>query len=478
LAENLGFNIYDADGAILAAGVLTVDASYNVTAISGTADGVVIGGLSNFANPDNHLDPVGIYGPAPGIGFNVYGVDNSGLSFSAGDVNYNLAGSAAQQPQFSNPGQSGDTLTSSSGATRTVRLTILERRPDGICFLSGTRLLTTDGHIAVESLQVGQYVPTPNGPRPIVWIGKRELDCRDSGFQDLPVRIAAHAFGENRPARDLYLSPQHAVAVTCLEEVLIPIKYLINGGTIAQESRERVEYWHVELDEHDLVLAENLPAESFLDTQGRVGFFDNAEHAAAHPNLPLKGLDDFCRPLVLDGPIITAVRAQLIARMQKQGWSVSEDADLHVLADGVRIEPNMQNEIARFIVPADARELRIRSRRFTPQQFYAKSGDGRWLGVALRSVSIVNGPAVARTVAIDDAALQDGFSFVQGQGDMRWRWTTGDAVLPRNLWADCQGAFFLRLELASERFRAWQAPSSAAGRSLQENSPRRENTVA
>ena len=86
------------------------------------------------------------------------------------------------------------------------------------------------------------------------------------------MRIAAHAFAENRPARDLVVSPGHSIAVDLLGEVLIPASSLINGTTIRQESAERVTYWHVELESHDLLVTENLPTESYLD-MGNRGFF-------------------------------------------------------------------------------------------------------------------------------------------------------------------------------------------------------------
>ena len=73
------------------------------------------------------------------------------------------------------------------------------------------------------------------------------------------MRVAAGAFGPGRPHSDLWLSPDHAVYV---EEVLIPVRYLVNGTTITQVPVERVTYHHLELAEHNVLLAEGLPAES------------------------------------------------------------------------------------------------------------------------------------------------------------------------------------------------------------------------
>ena len=147
------------------------------------------------------------------------------------------------------------------------------------CFVAGTRISTERGEVAVEDLRVGDRVqvvaqrPLP-GPAPRSgegWGGGRPSPSPGSATapsiaratpthtRSGPVRVAAHAFGPNRPCRDLYLSPDHALFVV---DVLIPVKHLINGTTITQVPRDEVTYYHVELPEHAVLLADNLPAES------------------------------------------------------------------------------------------------------------------------------------------------------------------------------------------------------------------------
>ena len=102
-----------------------------------------------------------------------------------------------------------------------------------------------------------------------------------------PVRIAAGAFGEGLPGRDLYLSPDHAVFA---DGVLVPIRYLVNGTTIAREAAGRVTWYHVELADaeggaaHDVLLAEGLPSESFLDTGNRGAFANGGGAIDLHPD--------------------------------------------------------------------------------------------------------------------------------------------------------------------------------------------------
>ena len=104
------------------------------------------------------------------------------------------------------------------------------------CFAEGTRIETETGPVAVEDLMIGDRLVTDDGTRePIVWIGQRTVNCAAHPQPESvwPVRVRAGAFGENVPERDLYLSPDHAVFVN---DVLVPVKLLINGTTIAQVS--------------------------------------------------------------------------------------------------------------------------------------------------------------------------------------------------------------------------------------------------
>lgn len=203
-----------------------------------------------------------------------------------------------------------------------ITITILPDTSGGdvvSCFAAGTPIQTTTGEHPVETLAVGMIVPTvfgpPTkfGPQPaeIVWIGHRHVDCRRHPRPEAvwPIRIRRGAFGPDRPHRDLLLSPDHAVLV---EDVLIPVRYLVNGASIVQEPMDEITYYHVELDRHDVVLAAGLAAESFLDTGNRVAFANGGPAVAAWPDFaPLRWETEACAPLVLTGPILERVRTRL-----------------------------------------------------------------------------------------------------------------------------------------------------------------------
>jgi hypothetical protein len=146
------------------------------------------------------------------------------------------------------------------------------------CFQAGTHLLTERGEVAVEALREGDRMVTFSGRgdvlKPITWIGQRRIDLVTHEYpaRARPVRIRAGAFGEAIPHRDLLVSPDHAIYV---DGVLIPAKHLINGTTVVQDpGMEEAHYFHIELSEHDVLLAEGLTAESYLDTGNRDVFAD------------------------------------------------------------------------------------------------------------------------------------------------------------------------------------------------------------
>src|SRR5213075_1647005 len=91
--------------------------------------------------------------------------------------------------------------------------------------------------------------------------------------------ITQGALGDNMPSRDLLVSPDHALLI---DGALIQAGALVNGTSIVRETKvpERFTYYHVELADHSLILAENTPAETFIDNIDRMAFDNWDEHDA------------------------------------------------------------------------------------------------------------------------------------------------------------------------------------------------------
>jgi hypothetical protein len=288
------------------------------------------------------------------------------------------------------------------------------------CFLEGTRLMTDRGEVAVEHLAVGDRVRTPvsGGSAPVGWIGHRRVNCRRHPKpRDVwPVRITAGAFGANQPRRDLWLSPDHAVF---FGGVLIPIRYLINGATIVQEQRDAVTYWHVELARHDVLLAEGLPAESYLDTGNRGAFVNGAPAMQMHPDFALHvWAAKSCAPLVLAGPRLVAAKRRLLKRAIALGHAMADDPGLKVLVEGSETLAATAGWQWRVRLPEATRRVRLASRVWVPAEMRPEEDDTRRLGVAVSRMWLDR-----REVSLESPALASGWQ----APEPGWRWTGGDA---------------------------------------------------
>ena len=172
-------------------------------------------------------------------------------------------------------------LTPTEGHEGTLALEMLTIRAtvedSATCFCPGTLILTEHGQVTVEALRIGDRVVTLHGGlEPVKWIGQRSYDGRFIAGKHLmlPICIQAGALGPDVPRRDLTVSPGHGVY---LDGVLVPAWRLVNGVSITQAQQvDAVSYFHIELEEHAILLAEGAPAESFLD-EGSRGQFQNAD---------------------------------------------------------------------------------------------------------------------------------------------------------------------------------------------------------
>ena len=188
------------------------------------------------------------------------------------------------------------------------------------CFTPGTRIVTPMGARRVETLAVGDRVQTlDNGAQAILWIGRVDIG-RDQMLlnPDLrPVRIARNAFGPGRPRRDMLVSPQHRVLVEGWRaellfgeaQVLVAAKHLVDGGqvTLARDVDE-VCYLHIQFAQHEILLSDGLPTESFNPgpvVMGAIPMAARAELQALFPGVDL----DHATPLDAARPLISAREA-------------------------------------------------------------------------------------------------------------------------------------------------------------------------
>ena len=146
-------------------------------------------------------------------------------------------------------------------------------------------ILTVQGESKVEDLAIGDLLPTMfGGVCPIQWIGRYSIKKSNPSSswpkQARPVRIARSALAPNVPSADLYVTQAHGLY---FEGVLISAGCLLNKTTIVlaeASGSDRLDFFHIKLENHDVIFADGAPVESLLDVaEGAANF---AEFYRAH----------------------------------------------------------------------------------------------------------------------------------------------------------------------------------------------------
>lgn len=328
---------------------------------------------------------------------------------------------------FTNPAPAGEIFavrTTANGAAIT-----LENDNTPPCFAAGTHILTTSGPVAVEHLSPGDHVITATGiAAPISWVGWRHVILAHHSRPDAvtPIRITTGALAPAIPARDLILSPDHALF---LHGHLVPAKLLLNGVTIRRETAcPSVTYFHIELDRHDIILAENLAVETYLDTGNRNAFANakGSPHAAPVFGRGRQWNDLACADLCLSGPCLQTIRREIFQRTRNLGYHVATNFRIELHAGG--------HLIATHDAPAHAAEfalasqqqgpLTIRSLAFTPAEFSDGStpdDDWRRLGIAISRVKLDHIQTSLSRIATQGV-------YPRASGDDA-EWTNGNAAI-------------------------------------------------
>ena len=300
-------------------------------------------------------------------------------------------------------------------------------------FAAGTRLRTPGGDLPVESLRASDRLISADGAERAL---RRLEPCawdRGGGAVEV-VRIVEDAFAPGLPSRDLIVAPHLLIAVDVFDEMLVPAASLVNGATVVRERREDVTLWRVELDSHDLLIANSLPAGSALSSGSTALRLPLADRESA----------DF-------------VHTRLWERARALGWIPTGDDDLRLVVDGRVRRPQLDADVAVFFFPASARDVRLVSNLYAPGDFGLD--DARVLGARLTGF-VVSGPiGETRRISVDDPRLCNGVHDVEVEdGGRRFRWTTGTLILDPDLWAGFTGVVALLVEGGRAATRGWIAP--------------------
>ncbi len=311
------------------------------------------------------------------------GIKNSSTAAAqiTGDRFFGLSASQiASGPNF----QSGNQFLSNEPSLDTSH----PWSPEVACYCRGTLILTQDGDVPVEALAIGDRLVTRDGTAErLKWIGRRSyLGWLAAGNPKvLPVCFKPGSLAGGVPRRELWVSPEHAMY---LDGVLVPAELLVNGSSIIKAaSVDEVEYFHLELEAHDVILAEGAWAESFVDDDSRGMFHNAAEFRALYPEAPLHPPARYCAPRVEEGFELEALRRRLAGRarrLQPDGTAATAAAleghlDLvrHDRIAGWARDPEMPAAPVALVVLANGAEIgRVMADRYRGDLAAAGIDDG------------------------------------------------------------------------------------------------------
>ncbi|HEX2940194.1 MAG TPA: Hint domain-containing protein [Rhodopila sp.] len=313
------------------------------------------------------------------------------------------------------------------------------------CYKDGTQIRTPFGESPIESIEAGDEVVVRRDGQdvyePVKWVGHTKVDLRRNPYLEdvAPIRVRAHAIASDEPRRDLFVSPEHCLI---LDGFCVAAKLLVNGGSIVSErDHAPFTYYHLELEQHGILIAENALAESYLDTGNR-SLFDNgpAPHHL-HPRFVVNAnaarwKTDACAPLVENPEDLARIWTRLAERSEQIGYPVSRPklvngADAHLIIDGRMVRPVSDSDGKLvFTVPANAQSIRLVSRFCIPaDKMQAEVRDTRRLGLRVSSIAI-SADGLEAVIPADHPDLSEGWYDAERDEASLWRWTDGDAVIP------------------------------------------------
>jgi hypothetical protein len=235
---------------------------------------------------------------------------------------------------------------------------------------------------------------------------------------------------------------------------LIPVENLINHLSILWDDTARaVEYYHIELEEHDVLLADGAPAESYYDAGNRA-MFQNVR-----PDSQAGDAEPTFAPVLNGGDVVDGIWTRLYERA---GGGIEHDTtrdpDLHLVIDGERCEPAaIDGTTYTFDLAAAPAGLRLQSLTGVPSLLGITRHDHRALGVAIRRIEL-HAPGVAMLFDHDGRLFVDGGCYPPEAG---YSWTDGTFELPRWLFDHLKGPFTLKVHTERPGLRYPLAPPAA-----------------
>jgi hypothetical protein len=279
----------DADGvaSVSSQGTITPGIEFSTTAASDIAivsDGEVIWGIdfdNTFQSDHSSTTDADAFNTGPPVPNPIVIIENpEGTAPSGPGVDDNWVFTGSDLTQLDDPGAYTATDTAqdydnvSIGGVTFGASAASDTQASITCFMPGTQIATPRGACAVQSLRIGDEILTSDHRTVAVkWIGRQTVEKARIAERSEPVRISAGALGNGLPESNLYVTAYHGILID---------GYVINAGALVNDRTiyfipqmvlaPRFTVYHVETEDHDIILANGAPAETYADCVTRSGF--------------------------------------------------------------------------------------------------------------------------------------------------------------------------------------------------------------
>jgi len=309
-----------------------------------------------------------------------------------------------------------------------------------VCFLPGSLITTPSGTRAIEDLSVDDeiiaYIDGTTAPRRVTWAGQAHCTVRPGLPDDqagYPVRILKDAIADGVPFKDMLITAEHCLF---FDGKFVPARMLVNGRSIFfDKSITSYDYYHIETEDHSVIMADGMLTESYLDTGNRRAFNQKGNVLSISGSRNLTW-DDAAVPLTISRETVEPLFRQIEARADKAGviphteaCPLTNESDLHLTTEtGSIIRPARQsNGRVMFMIPSDIQSVRIVSNTSRPCDVIGPFVDDRRnLGVLVGQITMFESNRTHTLTAHLHETDLSGWNNVE-EGTMRW--TAGNALI-------------------------------------------------
>ncbi|GBR45908.1 Hint domain-containing protein [Neokomagataea thailandica] len=309
------------------------------------------------------------------------------------------------------------------------------------CFLAGSMIETPEGYKAVETLTANdKIIVLRNGEQTVEavrWVGKTSRTVRQGRHitaSNYPVRVLKDALADGVPFKDMLITAEHCLF---FNGNFVPVRMLVNNHSIFYDrSITSYTFYHVEMENHAIIIADGVLTESYLDT-GNINRFHEGVQIMPLPTSRNLTWKNAAAPLSTSRDFVEPLFKNILARAQSSNLPkqaapehLTEEHDLHLMTEkGERLDTvriNGKHHI--FHVPAGTHNIWLMSNASAPSITVGPFiDDRRTLGVLIGEVTLFEKDC---TKKIQDHLHVSNLNGWHGIESSNNRWTSGQSLLP------------------------------------------------